>query len=174
MSTSQLTSIINLGAINAGPGNPVVIQIPDTPSLTMNLTAADLSLDDRALSAGSNVVYNGVVPVDEVVQADGTTLTVTQTPVYPLGGCDIVGYINNSGTSYLIDPNTREIQDFTATAGQTYCVHYYTNNASAKQFGVDTLMNPAVVRGFITIPVYSTEGSQATPATTIMNLTALS
>ena len=205
MSTSQLTSTINLGAINAGPGNPVVIQIPDTPSLTMNLTAADFSLEGRALSAGSNVVYNGVVPVDEVVQADGTTLTVTQTPVYPLGGCDIVGYVNNSGTAYQIDPATRELQGFTATAGQTYCVHYYTNNASAKQFGVDTLMNPAVVRGFITIPVYSTEGttanantgsrvgslyitiprgqlsgdvstegSQTTPATTIMNLTALS
>ena len=205
MSTSQLTSTINLGAINAGPGNPVVIQIPDTPSLTMNLTAADFSLEGRALSAGSNVVYNGVVPVDEVVQADGTTLTVTQTPVYPLGGCDIVGYVNNSGTAYQIDPTTRELQGFTATAGQTYCVHYYTNNASAKQFGVDTLMNPAVVRGFITIPVYSTEGttanantgsrvgslyitiprgqlsgdvstegSQTTPATTIMNLTALS
>lgn len=205
MSTSQLTSTINLGPINAGPGNPVVIQIPDTPGLNMNLTAADFSLEGRALSAGSNVVYNGVVPVDEVVQADGTTLTVTQTPVYPLGGCDIVGYVNNSGTAYQIDPTTRELQGFTATAGQTYCVHYYTNNASAKQFGVDTLMNPAVVRGFITIPVYSTEGttanantgsrvgslyitiprgqlsgdvstegSQTTPATTIMNLTALS
>lgn len=205
MSTSQLTSTINLGAINAGPGNPIVIQIPDTPSLTMNLTAADFSLEGRALSAGSNVTYNGVVPVDEVVQADGTTLTVAQNPVYPLGGCDIVGYVNNDGTAYLIDPTTRELQGFTATAGQTYCVHYYTNNASAKQFGVDTLMNPAVVRGFITIPVYSTEGStanantgsrvgslyitiprgqlsgdvstegsQTTPATTIMNLTALS
>lgn len=205
MSTSQLASTINLGAINAGPGNPIVIQIPDTPSLTMNLTAADFSLEGRALSAGSNVTYNGVVPVDEVVQADGTTLTVTQTPVYPLGGCDIVGYVNNDGTAYMIDPTTRELQGFTATAGQTYCVHYYTNNASAKQLGVDTLMNPAVVRGFITIPVYSTEGttanantgsrvgsmyitiprgqlsgdvstegSQTTPATTIMNLTALS
>ena len=205
MSTSQLTSTINLGAINAGPGNPVVIQIPDTPSLTMNLTAADFSLEGRALSAGSNVTYNGTVPVDEVVQADGPTLTVSQTPVYPLGTCDIVGYINNSGTAYLIDPTTREVQGFTATPGQTYCVHYSTTNASAKQFGVDTLMNPAVVRGFITIPVYSTEGnatstnngsrvgslyitiprgqlsgdvstegSQTTPATTIMNLTALS
>lgn len=99
MSTSQLTSTINLGAINAGPGNPVVIQIPDTPSLTMNLTAADFSLEGRALSAGSNVTYNGTVPVDEVVQADGPTLTVSQTPVYPLGTCDIVGYINNSGTA---------------------------------------------------------------------------
>lgn len=205
MSVSQLASTINLAPINASIGNPTLIQIPDTPNLTLNLTAADFSLEARALSVGGNVTYNGVVPVDEVVQADGTTLTVAQTPVYPLGGCDIVGYINNSGTSYLIDPSTREIQGFTATAGQTYCVHYYTNNASAKQFGVDTLMNPAVVRCFITIPVYSTEGnaanantgsrvgslyitiprgqlsgdvstegSQTTAATTIMNLTALS
>lgn len=205
MSTSQLQSTINLGAINAGIGNPVVIQIPDTPSLTMNLTAADFSLEARALSAGSDVVYNGVVPVDEAIQADGTSLTVSQLPVAPLGGCDIIGYVNNEGTAYTIDPATKQIQNFTAVSGQTYCVHYYTTNPSAKQFSVETLMNPAVVRGFITIPVYSTEGnaananngsrvgslyitiprgqlsgdvstdgSQTTPATTIMNLTALS
>ena len=79
MSTSQLASTINLGPINAGIGNPIVIQIPDTPSLTMNLTAADFSLEGRALSVGGNVVYNGVVPVDEAVEANGTTLTVMQT-----------------------------------------------------------------------------------------------
>ena len=205
MSTSQLASTINLGPINAGIGNPVVIQIPDTPNLTLNLTAADLSLEGRALSVGGDVVYNGVVPVDEAVEATGTTLTVSQTPVAPLGGCDIVGYVNNDGTAYTIDPATRELQNFTATSGQTYCVHYYTQNASAKQFSVDSLMNPAVVRAFVTIPVYSTEGaatsgtsgsrvgylyitiprgqlsgdvstegSQTTAATTVMNLTALS
>lgn len=69
MSTSQLQSTVNLGTINAGPGNPVVIQIPDTPSLTLNLTAADFSLQGRALAVGGNVTYNGVVPVDEVVAA---------------------------------------------------------------------------------------------------------
>ena len=205
MSTSQLASTINLGPINAGIGNPIVIQIPDTPSLTMNLTAADFSLEGRALSVGGNVVYNGVVPVDEAVEANGTTLTVMQTPVAPLGGCNVVGYINNGGTAYPIDPDTKQIQGFTAVAGTTYCVHYYTTNPSAKQLSIETLMNPAVVRGFITIPVYSTEGSasnantgsrvgslyitiprgqlsgdastegsQTTAATTVMNLTALS
>ena len=72
MSTSQLQSTVNLGAINAGIGNPVVIQIPDTPNLTMNFTAADFSLLGRALAVGGNVTYNGVVPVDEVVEAEGT------------------------------------------------------------------------------------------------------
>lgn len=205
MSTSQLQSTVNLGAINAGIGNPVVIQIPDTPSLTMNLTAADFSLAGRALAVGGNVTYNGVVPVDEVTEAAGTTLTVSQTPVAPLGGCDIVGYVGNDGTAYTIDPTTMEIQGFTATAGEKYCVHYYVQNAGAQQFSVETLMNPAVVRTLISIPVYateskeanpmngsrvgtlyitiprmqfngdiSTEGSQTTPATTVMNGTALS
>lgn len=205
MSTSQLQSSVNLGAINAGPGNPVVIQIPDTPSLTMNLTAADFSLAGRALAVGGNVTYNGVVPVDEVVEAAGTSLKVAQTPVAPLGGCDIVCYVGNDGTAYTIDPTTMEVQGFTATAGEKYCVHYYTANAGAQQFSVETLMNPAVVRTLITIPVYSTEsdaqnpltgsrvgslyitiprmqfngdvsteGSQTTAATTVMNGTALS
>lgn len=205
MSTSQLQSSINLGAINAGIGNPVVIQIPDTPSLTMNLTAADFSLEGRALSTGSTITYNGVVPVDEVVEAVGTTLTVMQPAVAPLGGCDVVCYVGNDGTAYTIDATTGQVQGFTATAGQSYCVHYYTTNASAKQFSVASLMSPAVLRAFVTIPLYatdsaasnknsgshvgnlyitiprgqlsgdvSTEGSQTTPATTVMNLTALS
>lgn len=205
MSTSQLQSSINLGAINAGIGNPVVIQIPDTPNLTMNLTAADFSLAGRALSTGSDITYNAVVPVDEVVEATGTSLTVLQPPVAPLGGCNVVCTVGNDGTSYTIDPTTRQVQNFTATAGQSYCVHYWTNNASSQQFAVETLMSPAVLRGFVIIPLYatdsaasnknsgshvgnlyitiprgqlsgdvSTEGSQTTPATTMMNLTALS
>ena len=110
MSTTQLQSTVNLGAINAGPGNPVVIQIPDTPSLTLNLTAADFSLAGRALAVGGNVTYNGVVPVDEVVEAEGTTLTVAQVPVAPLGGCEIVGYVGNDGAAYTIDPPARDIR----------------------------------------------------------------
>lgn len=205
VSTSQLQSTINLGAVNAGPGNPVVIQIPDSPSLTLNLTTADFSLEGRALASGSNITYGGVVPVDEVAEASGTALTVSQTPVAPLGGCDIVGMVGNDGTAYSIDPATRQLQGFTAEDGQQYCVHYWTTAPSAKQFSVDTLMNPAIVRIFITLPVYatdgaggsgrtgsrvgslyitiprmqfngdvSTDGSQTTPATTVMNGTALS
>lgn len=205
LSTSQLQSTVNLGAINAGIGNPVVIQIPDTPSLTMNLTAADFSLAGRALAVGGSVTYNGVVPVDEVVEAVSPVLTVTQPPAAPLGGCDIVGYVDSGGAAYAIDPGTGEVQNFTASAGQKYCVHYYTRSAGAQQLSVETLMNPAVVRTLITIPVYSTEkaednplngsrvgslyitvprmqfngdistdGSQTTPAATVMNGTALS
>lgn len=205
VSTNQLQSSINAGAINAGIGNPVVIQIPDTPSLTLNLTTADFSLEGRALAVGSTVTYNGVVPVDEAIEASGTTLTVTQPPVAPLGSCDVVCYINNDGTAYTIDPDSMQVQGFQAQSGTTYCVHYYTQSANSKQFAVETLINPAVVRTLITLPVFatdgnatasntgsragtlyitiprlqfsadiSTDGSQTTPATTIMNGTALS
>ena len=205
MSTSQLQSSLNAGAINAGIGNPTVIQIPDTPSLTMNLTAADFSLEGRALSTGGTITYNGVVPVDEVVEASGTTLTVTQPAVAPLGGCNAICYVGNDGTAYTIDTTTGQVQNFEATSGTSYCVHYYTTNASAKQLSIETMMAPAVLRTLISIPVYategstantnngsrvgtlyitiprgqlsgdvSTEGSQTTPATTVMTMTALS
>lgn len=205
VSTDQLQTNINLGTINAGPGNAPQINIPDTPSLTLNLTTADFSLEGRALSVGGNVTYNGVVPVDEVAEATGATLTVSQTPVAPLGGCDIVGYVGNDGTAYTIDPATREVQNFTATAGEKYCVHYYTVNPNAKQLNINTMFAPAVERAFITMPLYatqqfagselkgshignlyitvprlqlngdvSTDGSQTTPGTTVMNGTALS
>ena len=73
LQTDNIKSSINLGAINAGIGNPAVIQIPDTPNLTLEMTAADFSLEGRALQVGTNVFYNAVVPVDEVCAALGCT-----------------------------------------------------------------------------------------------------
>lgn len=203
VSTNQVNSTINIGTINAGIMNGPVINIPDTPSLTMTMTAADFSLEARALSVGGSVVYNGVVQVDEVVAGENGVLTVSRTPVAPLGTCDIVGYINNEKTAYTIDPNTNQVQGFTAVNGQNYCVHYSTQNASAKQLSIDALMALSVVRAVNTLPIYakenganplsgshvgnlyitiprgqtngdiSTDGSQTTPATTNLTLNAL-
>lgn len=202
--TNQLQSTLNMGAINTGIGNSTAIQIPDTPNLTLNMTVGDFSMEGRALSSGGDLQYNGVVPVDESVVAASNKLTVSQPPVAPLGGCDIVCTVNNSGISYLIDPTTKEVQGFEATDDQTYCVHYWTNSPSSQQLDINTRMAPAIVRAFLTIPVYakegggstnsgsqvgnlhitiprgqlsgdiSTDGSQTTPATTVMTLTALS
>ncbi len=201
--TNQLQSSANLGAINAGIGNPTVIQIPDTASLTLTLTSGDFSLAARALSVGSRLTYGGIVPVEEVVAAESTTLKVAQPPCAPIGGCDIVGYID--GAVYKIDPQSMEVQGFTAVNGTSYCVHYYTKSAQAQQFSMDALLIPAIVRALITIPLYATdssdsasnrgsqvgslyitiprmqfngdiatEGSQTTPATTNLTGTALS
>ncbi len=205
VSTNQLQSTINLGTINGGIGNAPQINIPDTPNLTLNLTTVDFSLEGRALNVGGQIAYNGVVPVDEVVEAEGAALKVGQPPVAPLGGCDIVGYVGNDGTAYKIDPTTMEVQEFAAEAGQKYCVHYYTVNPGARQLNINTIFAPAVERVFITMPLYataqeagselkgshvgnlyitiprmqfngdiSTDGSQTTPGSTVMNGTAMS
>lgn len=204
MQTSNITSSINLGAINAGIGNPTVIQIPDTPKLDVNMTAADFSLEGRALQVGSQVTYNAPEPVDEVVEAAaGGKLAVSQTPCAPLGGCEVVCYINKGGKAYAIDPATKEVQGYTAAAGEKCCVHYYVMNPSAKELAVNTMFAPGVVRAMMKLPVYtkngtdamngslygylyitiprmqfngdvSTSGDQTNPATTVMNGTALS
>lgn len=202
--TSQITSSVNLGPINGGIGNPTVIQIPDTPKLDVKLTAADFSLDARGLQVGSDVSYNGVEPIDEAVEAVGTTLTVSQIPCAPLGTCRVECTINNESKAYLIDPVTKVVQGFTATSGTTYCVHYSRKNPSAEQLDINTLFAPGVVRALFKLPVFSkegvsdvmssskcgylyitiprlqfngdvsTDGSQTTPATTVMDGTALS
>lgn len=204
LQTDNITSSINLGAINASIGNPTVIQIPDTPKLDLNMTAADFSLEGRALQTGGTVFYNAVTPVDEVVSASGTTLTVSQIPVAPYGSCNIECTINDGAEAYLIDPDTKQIQNFTATDGTNYCVHYYVNNPSAQGLAVNTMFAPSVVRALLKLPVYtkegtddalssslwgylyitiprlqfsgdvSTVGDQTNPATTVMNGTALS
>ena len=202
--TSQITSSINLGPVNGGIGNPTIIQLPDTPKLDVKLTAADFSLDARGLQVGSDVSYNGVEPIDEAVEAVGTALTVSQTPCAPLGSCRVECTINNDTKAYLIDAATKTVQGFTATSGTTYCVHYSRKNASAEQLDINTMFAPGVVRALFRLPVFSkegtgdvmssskcgdlyitiprlqfngdvsTEGSQTTPATTVMDGTALS
>lgn len=203
MQTSNVASSINLGAINAGPGNPTVIQIPDTPKLDVNMTAADFSLEGRALQVGSPVTYNAPEPIDEVVEAAGGKLVVSMTPCAPRGACDIVCHINKDGKAYTIDPTTREVLGFTPTDGQKYCVHYSALNPSAKELAINTMFAPSVVRAVMKLPVFtkngtdsmlgslygylyitiprlqfngdvSTSGDQTNPATTVMNGTALS
>ncbi|WP_298021002.1 hypothetical protein [uncultured Dysosmobacter sp.] len=204
LQTSGVESSVNLGDIHAGIGNPTVIQIPDTSKLDVKATAADFSLEGRALQVGTNVAYNGITEIDEVVEAQGGKLTVSQEPCAPYGSCNIECRINKSGKGYTIDPKTREVQGFAAEDGVKYCVHYYYHMPDAKWMAVNTMFAPSVVRWMMKMPVYtkdgapdammgslygylyttiprmqfggnvSTTGDQTNPATTVMDGTALS
>ena len=159
--TNQLTTSVNMGAINAGVGNPVVINIPDTAQVNLTITAADMSLEARALSVGGKLSYNGITPIMESVTATGTSLTVTNTPCAPYGVNRIFCFIDQSGTAYEIDPSTKTVQGFTATSGTSYCVRYFTQQASAQQLTVGANFAPNVETVMIRLPAYSAQGSSA-------------
>ena len=85
MQTSQFATTCDMGAIQAGIGNATVIQIPHNSAVNLTLTAADFSMNARAMSVGSTVAYGGISPVCEVITAGATALTVTNTPAAPYG-----------------------------------------------------------------------------------------
>ena len=157
--TSQFQTNVNMGAINAGIGNPTVIQIPDTANITLNLTAADMNLEARALSTGGTLSYNGIVPVMENIVANGTVLEVSQTPVAAYGFSQPYAFINKDGTAYPVDPGTNQIGGFVAQSGETYCVRYFVNAASAQELMISAQFAPAVEVVMIRIPAYSAQGS---------------
>lgn len=162
--TNQMQTTCDMGAIQAGIGNTTVINIPHNCALNLNLVAADFNMNVRAMNVGTNVAYNGVAPVCEVVTANGTQLTVTKTAAAPFGYqtaiCNVVeaGATNASGETYTIDEN-KNVVGFTATAGKNYTVTYFAQEASAEYFNVSSVFAPGIYHVTTQMAVYSATGA---------------
>ena len=202
LQSNQIQTSVNLGAIQGGLGNATLINLPDTPNLTISMTAADFSLEAQGLQVGRTPSYNAIIPVRESVAANSSgVLTVTGTPVVPVGSSTdkTIGIVD--GVAYEFSGKTITLTTF--TQGNTYCVTYFVQKLSAQQIDISTLFAPMIVRALIEMPVFSTttddvangsrvgtlfitvprlqlngdiniDASQTTPSTTVLNATALS
>lgn len=159
--TSQFTTTVNMSPINASVGNPVVINLPDSAEVSLTLTAANMSLEARALSVGGDLSYNGIVPVIESITANGNSISVSQAPVAGYGMAEPYAFIDTDGKAYVIDADTYQIQGFTAQNGQSYCVRYFVRNASAQQLRIASNFAPSVEVVTIRMPAYNTQGSSS-------------
>lgn len=172
--TSNFTSSVNAGEIRSGLGAPVAINIPDSATFSGEVTATDFSLNARALATGGTLKYNGTVAIQENIVATSTTLTVTEVPVSAYGepsdSATYACYVGNDGVNYGVDPTTREVQGFTATVGQSYCVRYYTEIASAQELTIPGQFNPTVARVTIKMAAYGTQGNSASNGSRVGNL----
>lgn len=157
---------MNDGAVEGGPGNMLIINIPDTSRLTFTAKTADSALNNMALTIGQSLTGNGVVETSKPVVANGAALTITGA-VAPLGGQNgAVAYIlgstgndkdtvaANSGKAYKVGSDGT-IQGFTAVSGNTYCVKYFVQNSSALQLAVPALFQPRVVRVHFAVNIYA-------------------
>lgn len=167
LKTGNTSTSMNDGAIEAGVGNKLVMNIPDTIRLTGTFEAADFSLEARGLQMGSTVHYNAKSMVREKITATTTTLTVTQTPVaaYGLAADNAANgifpcYVGNDGVNYGVNAQG-EVQGFTATVGQTYCVQYYTNILNAESLAIPANFSPTIGKMVVKTPIYSENGSSA-------------
>lgn len=167
--TNQLSTSVDMGAIRAGLGNGIAIQLPSDATVDLTLTAADFNLKGRGLQVGSTPFYSAPAPVCESITADSATLTVSQEAVAPQGFKKVLAYVsvvggNNTigeaGTAYEIDEN-KNVVGFSATSGTTYLVYYWVQNPVAQQLTIYSAFAPAVKHVTAQIAVYSTEGSNS-------------
>ena len=163
--TGNITTSMNNGAIEGGLGNRLLLNIPDTTRVTGSFETADFSLEARGLQMGSTVQYNGVSLIRERIVATTTTLTVSKTPASAYGQASSEQvyncYVGNDGVNYGVDKTTKEVQDFTATPGQEYCVLYYSAVLSAESLAVPTSFAPVIGSMVIKTPIYSENGNSA-------------
>lgn len=162
----SLAGSMNNGEVEAGPGNGLVMMIPDSARLNITATTADSALNNTALAVGGALTANGVVETVIGVTANGTTLTLSNA-VAPLGGQNgAVCYVLTStgadkatveaasGIAYPVD-ESGNITGFNAVSGNTYCVKYFVQNSSAMQLSVPALFSPKVVRAHFAVNCYA-------------------
>lgn len=167
--TNQLTTSVDTGAIRAGLGNGIAIQLASDATVDLTLTAADFSMAARGLQVGSTPFYSAPAPVCESVTATGATLAVTGEAVAPQGHTKVLAYVakangtnlvGTDGVAYTIDED-KNVVGFDAISGENYLVYYWVLNPVAQQLTIYSAFAPAVKHVTAQIAVYSTEGSNA-------------
>lgn len=161
-----LNGNMNSGDIEGGPGNQLIMCVPDTARLEVTAKTADAALNNIALGVGAELTANGVIEVSHPITAAGNQLTV-QNAVAPPGskngaiayiltssGADKATVEQNSGTAYKVDAGGN-IQGFSAITGQSYCVKYFVNNSSAQNLTIPALFQPKVVRAHFAVNCYA-------------------
>lgn len=164
--TNSLSTSTNMGEINGSLRNPVLLNLPDSAKLELQLTAATSSLESRALSVGGELSYNGIIPVLETITMhQAGALKISHTPCAPYGADKPYCFIDKSGDSYVADAENLEVNGFTAEANKTYCVRYFTKAASAHQLKIGSTFEPNIEICMIRMPLYTTQGNSSTQGT---------
>ncbi len=158
---------MNDGAVEGGPGNMLIMNIPDTARLSITAKTADSALNNMALTVGAEVKGNGTVETSAVLTATGTTLTGLTGAVAPPGGQNgAIAYVLSStgtdkasvaaasGTAHAVSASG-QIEGFTAVSGASYCVKYFVKNSSAEELTIPALFAPKVVRAHFAVYCYS-------------------
>ena len=167
---AAIQSSVNLSEITGGIGNRLVGVIADTARITGTYTDEAFSMQTRALIMGGSIAFDAVSQTCEKVTASSSVLSVTKQPspspaqnpndsnywcyVREVGGKD------NRGTNFGVDPQTWQVEGFTAKASSTYEITYFVHNASARSLPVPTEWNPVIMTVTVRFAVYRRQGAK--------------
>lgn len=177
--TGNVTTSLTTGEIRAGLGNPISAEIPSDSSLTVEFTAADLSLWAKSAQVGGTLSYGAPVMKCQTVEAISTTLTWDTTegaPTAQLGMKDAYAYVQEvgttgtlamTGTAYGINSVSGDISDFVATPGTTYKIWAFVQQNNAQLATINSLFDPKVVHFTAQLAVYSNESGGGTDGTRV-------
>lgn len=181
VSNFGLAGSMNNGEVAAGPGNMLVMCIPDTARLNITAQTADTDLNSLAMPIGGTVAGNGIIETVVGVAAASSTISVSNA-VAPYGGANgAIAYVLTSSGS---DKNAVEaqsgiahhvgsegvIEDFEASSGNTYCVKYFITNSSAEVLTIPALFAPKVVRAHFAVNLYAKEGGSDVMSSSIVGI----
>ena len=165
--TNNFTTDLDMGAIRAGLGNPIAIQLPSDAAVNLELSAADFNLQGRAMQLGASLAYNGIRPVCATVTASGTTLELPEgaEPVANYGFDKAYAYVNYAGATdvgiaYEINEDN-EIEGFIATDEGVYNITYFERQANAQELAISGAFAPGIYHVSTQLAVYSTDGGNA-------------
>lgn len=160
--TNNINTEVDMGAIRAGLGNPIAIQLPSNSAVNIDLTTGDFDLKARGMQVGSQVSYNAIVSKCVSVTANGNTLALPagSEPVADYGMNAAYAYVtggDNNGQAYLIGDDGA-IENFVAISGTTYTVQYFERQANAQALPISAMFAPGVYHVTAQMAVYSTNG----------------
>lgn len=174
-SESAVSSSVSMGEITGGFGNPLLINIPDTTRITGTLTSQAFSLQQRALTSGGKLSYNGTASYCETITASEATLTVTKQPVKAYGqpseDTECWCYVREHGTgayigtNYGVDPSSKQVSEFAAVSGKQYDVFYFVSIASAQVLALPASFNPSVATIRLKYGVYAKQNNSVSNGT---------
>lgn len=166
VSNFSVEGTMNNGEVAGGPGNQLIMMIPDSARLNITAQTADTYINSLALTVGGAIAGNGVIETVGAFTAASTSLSVTNAVAPPGGQNGAICYIltssgsdkasveAGSGAAYRI-ADGGAVQGFTAVQGATYCVKYYVTNSSAQALTIPALFAPKVVRAHFAVNLYA-------------------
>lgn len=166
----SVSGSMNTGEISGGPGNMLVMCVPDSARISITARTADSALRSMALAAGGQLSSGGVVESSNWIASTGGTLTLTGA-VAPKGSfngpvCYIVSSNGTdrdtvraaSATAHAVVNGV--VQDFTPLSATSYLVRYFRSLPAASTLRVPSLFEPKVVRAHFAVNCYAKKTGQ--------------